>query len=117
MASLVQVDFTGKMAFIVVIVNSSGYGWAIAHSLVKTNATIIIRTWPPVLKIFQMGLKKGSFDDDSTLPGRGNVKIAKMCQESSTCSWILIILTRLNMHSYLCLNTGLPVQRRVQYAG
>ena len=37
------------------------------------NLAIIIGMWPPVLKIFQTGLKKGSFDDNSTLLGGSNM--------------------------------------------
>jgi len=37
-----------------------------------------VGTWPPVLKIFQMGLRKGSFDADSELPGGGMMEIAKV---------------------------------------
>jgi len=78
MAGPAQVDLTGKVAFIAGVADSSGYGWAIARSLASAGATIIIGTWPPVLKIFQMGLKKGSFDDDSTLPDGSMMKIEKV---------------------------------------
>lgn len=108
MAGPVQVNFTNKMAFIVGVVNSSNYGWAIAKSLAKLSAAIIIGTWSTVLKVFQMGLKQGSFDDDFVLPGSGNMEIAKVRQENGTHSWVLLILTRMNVHSCIFLNTGLP---------
>jgi len=78
MAGPAQVDLTGKVAFIAGVADSSGYGWAIARSLASAGATIIVGTWPPVLKIFQMGLRKGSFDDDSTLPDGSKMEIAKV---------------------------------------
>lgn len=56
-------DLKGKVAFIAGVADSSGYGWAVAKALADAGATIIIGTWPPVLKIFQMGLKRGNFDD------------------------------------------------------
>jgi len=62
-----NVDLKGKVAFIAGVADSTGYGWAIAKALADAGATIIVGTWPPVLKIFQMGLKKGSFDEDSIL--------------------------------------------------
>lgn len=61
------VDLKGKVAFIAGVADSTGYGWAIAKALADAGATIIVGTWPPVLKIFQMSLKKGSFDEDSIL--------------------------------------------------
>ena len=78
MAGPAQVDLTGKVCFVAGVADSSGYGWAIARSLASAGATIIVGTWPPVLKIFQMGLKKGSFEDDSTLPDGSKMVIEKV---------------------------------------
>ena len=62
-----SVDLKGKVAFVAGVADSTGYGWAIAKALAEAGATIIVGTWPPVLKIFQMGLKRGQFDEDSEL--------------------------------------------------
>lgn len=72
------IDLTGKTAFIAGVADSSGYGWAIAKALANAGATIIIGTWPPVLKIFQMGLKKGNFDEDSILDDGTKMEIHKI---------------------------------------
>jgi enoyl-[acyl-carrier protein] reductase I len=72
------VDLKGKVAFIAGVADSSGYGWAIARALADAGATIIVGTWPPVLKIFQNGLKKGQFDDDSTLSDGSKMVIEKV---------------------------------------
>ena len=71
-------DLTGKVAFIAGVGDSTGYGWAIAKALADKGATIIVGTWPPILKIFQMGLKKGSFDDDAVLSDGSKMEIAKV---------------------------------------
>jgi len=71
-------DLTGKVAFIAGVGDSSGYGWAIAKALADKGATIIVGTWPPILKIFQMGLKRGSFDDDSITASGGKMEIEKV---------------------------------------
>ena len=73
-----SVDLKGKVAFIAGVADSSGYGWAIARALADAGATIIVGTWPPVLKIFQMGLKKGSFDADSELSDGSKMTIEKV---------------------------------------
>merc|ERR1719354_1537369 len=73
-----QVDLKGKVAFIAGVADSTGYGWAIAKALANAGATIIIGTWPPVLKIFQMGLRKGSFDEDSILDDGSKMEIEKI---------------------------------------
>jgi enoyl-[acyl-carrier protein] reductase I len=73
-----QVDLKGKVAFIAGVADSTGYGWAIARALANAGATIIVGTWPPVLKIFQMSLRKGAFDDDSVLDDGSKMEIAKV---------------------------------------
>ena len=73
-----NIDLKGKVAFIAGVADSTGYGWAIARALADAGATVIVGTWPPVLKIFQMGLKKGQFDDDSTLSDGSKMEIAKV---------------------------------------
>lgn len=73
-----NIDLKGKVAFIAGVADSTGYGWAIARALADAGATVIVGTWPPVLKIFQMGLKKGQFDEDSTLSDGSKMEIAKV---------------------------------------
>lgn len=73
-----NIDLTGKVAFIAGVADSTGYGWAIAKALADAGATIIVGTWPPVLKIFQLGLKKGSFDADSILSDGSKMTIEKI---------------------------------------
>jgi len=72
------IDLKGKVAFIAGVADSTGYGWAIAKALANAGATIIIGTWPPVLKIFQMGLRKGNFEEDSILDDGSKMEIEKI---------------------------------------
>jgi|EP00802_Teleaulax_amphioxeia_P004884 enoyl-[acyl-carrier protein] reductase I len=72
-----NVDLTGKVAFIGGVADSSGYGWAIAKQLANAGATIIVGTWPPVLTLFERGIKKG-FGEDSKLIDGSDMKIAKV---------------------------------------
>jgi enoyl-[acyl-carrier protein] reductase I len=72
------INLKGKVAFIAGVADSTGYGWAISKALADAGATIIIGTWPPVLKIFEMGLKKGTFDEDSTLSDGSKMTIEKI---------------------------------------
>jgi enoyl-[acyl-carrier protein] reductase I len=71
-------NLKGKVAFVAGVADSTGYGWAIARALADAGATIIVGTWPPVLKIFQAGLEKGSFDDDAGLSDGSKMKIEKV---------------------------------------
>jgi len=73
-----SIDLKGKVAFIAGVADSTGYGWAIAKALADAGATIIVGTWPPVLKIFEMGMRRGSFDDDSVLSDGSKMTIDKI---------------------------------------
>eukprot|EP00930_Biecheleria_cincta_P063375 TRINITY_DN48900_c0_g1_i1.p1 TRINITY_DN48900_c0_g1~~TRINITY_DN48900_c0_g1_i1.p1 ORF type:complete len:394 (+),score=80.85 TRINITY_DN48900_c0_g1_i1:111-1292(+) len=71
-------DLTGKVAFIAGIADTSGYGWAIAKELANAGATIIVGTWPPVLKLFTMALNKKSNDEAKKLDDGSLMEIAKV---------------------------------------
>jgi enoyl-[acyl-carrier protein] reductase I len=71
-------DLTGKTAFVAGVADSSGYGWAICKALAEAGATITVGTWPPVLGIFEKGLKSGKFDEDSMLSDGSKMEIAKV---------------------------------------
>jgi len=68
----------GKVAFVAGVADSTGYGWALAKALADAGATIIVGTWPPVLKIFEMGMKKGQFDEDAILSDGSKMVIEKV---------------------------------------
>jgi enoyl-[acyl-carrier protein] reductase I len=78
LAMAANIDLKGKVAFIAGVADSQGYGWAITRALADAGATIIVGTWPPVLKIFQMGLRKGQFDSDSQLSDGSKMVIEKV---------------------------------------
>jgi enoyl-[acyl-carrier protein] reductase I len=78
LAMAAKIDLKGKVAFIAGVADSQGYGWAITRALADAGATIIVGTWPPVLKIFQMGLRKGQFDADSQLSDGSKMVIEKV---------------------------------------
>eukprot|EP00933_Yihiella_yeosuensis_P065476 TRINITY_DN69310_c0_g1_i1.p1 TRINITY_DN69310_c0_g1~~TRINITY_DN69310_c0_g1_i1.p1 ORF type:complete len:422 (+),score=80.33 TRINITY_DN69310_c0_g1_i1:70-1266(+) len=73
-----KMDLTGKVAFIAGIADTSGYGWAIAKELANAGATIVIGTWPPVLKLFQGTLKKSSTDEARKLDDGSLMEISKI---------------------------------------
>lgn len=73
-----KIDLKGKVAFIAGVADSTGYGWAIAKQLADAGATIIVGTWPPVLKIFESSLRKGSFNEDSILSDGSKMVIEKV---------------------------------------
>jgi len=73
-----SLDLKGKVAFIAGIADTSGYGWAIARELANAGATIIVGTWPPVLKIFERTLKAKSSQEALKLDDGSKMEIAKI---------------------------------------
>ena len=72
------IDCKGKVAFVSGMADPNGYGWAITKALAEAGATIIVGVWPPMLRIFEMNLKNGKFDDDMRLPDGSMMKIEKI---------------------------------------
>ncbi|MDB2613546.1 enoyl-[acyl-carrier-protein] reductase [Chlamydiales bacterium] len=72
------INLKGKVAFIAGVGDDQGYGWAIAKSLAEAGATIIIGTWPPIIKIFKMGLEQGKFDESRVLSDDSLMQIEKI---------------------------------------
>lgn len=66
-----------QVAFVAGVADASGYGWAIAKQLANAGATIIVGTWPPVMTLFERGLKKG-FGEDGLLKDGTAMKIDKV---------------------------------------
>jgi len=73
-----NVDLSGKVAFVAGVADTSGYGWAIVRELANAGATVIVGTWPPVLKLFQMTLKKSATDEARKLDDGSLLNIEKI---------------------------------------
>ncbi len=71
---MLNIDLTGKVAFIAGLGDDKGFGWAIAKRLAEAGATIVAGTWPPVYEIFTKSLKLGRFD--TKLPDGTDMEIA-----------------------------------------
>ena len=72
------IDCKGKVAFVSGMADPNGYGWAITKALAEAGATIVVGVWPPALKIFEMNLKRGKFDEEMTLADGSMMKIEKI---------------------------------------
>ncbi len=59
---MLNIDLTGKRAFVAGVADDGGFGFAIAKSLAEAGATVCVGTWPPALGIFQTLLRRGKLD-------------------------------------------------------
>ncbi|MDF2577024.1 MAG: enoyl-[acyl-carrier-protein] reductase [NADH],chloroplastic [Chlamydiales bacterium] len=64
---MLAIDLKGKVAFVAGVGDNNGYGWAVAKMLAEAGATVLVGTWPPVLKIFTTSLAQGKFDESRKL--------------------------------------------------
>ncbi len=71
---MLNIDLTGKIAFVAGLGDDNGYGWAIAKRLAEAGATVLAGTWPPVYEIFTKSLERGKFN--TTLANGGELKFA-----------------------------------------
>lgn len=75
---MLKVDLKGKVAFIAGIGDDQGFGWGIAKALAEAGATILVGTWPPILKIFTLSLEGGKFDASRKLSDGSLMQFAKV---------------------------------------
>ena len=66
----------GKKAFIAGVSDDRGFGWAIAKELAEHGCEILLGTWVPTLKIFQLALRNKKLN--TTLSDGSEMKIASV---------------------------------------
>jgi enoyl-[acyl-carrier protein] reductase I len=71
---MLNIDLTGKRAFVAGVADDAGYGFAIAHSLVEAGATVVVGTWPPALGIFMKLIERGSMNEALKLSNGGTME-------------------------------------------
>jgi enoyl-[acyl-carrier protein] reductase I len=65
---MLEIDLTGRRAFVAGIADDAGFGFAIAKTLAEAGATVCAGTWPPALNIFLNLLERGKMDESRRLP-------------------------------------------------
>jgi len=59
---MLQIDLTGKRAFVAGVADDGGFGFAIAKALAEAGASVCIGTWPPAMGILTKMLDLGKLD-------------------------------------------------------
>ncbi len=60
---MLNIDLTGRRAFVAGVADDGGFGFAIAKVLADAGASVCVGTWPPALNIFLNLLDRGKMDD------------------------------------------------------
>lgn len=56
---MLDIDLSGKRAFIAGVADDGGFGFAIAKALAEAGASITVGTWPPAMGIFENLIERG----------------------------------------------------------
>jgi enoyl-[acyl-carrier protein] reductase I len=64
---MLNIDLTGKRAFIAGVADDGGFGFAIAKAMIEAGARVSVGTWPPAYGIFTKMLERGKFDASMVL--------------------------------------------------
>ncbi|MEO7084073.1 MAG: enoyl-[acyl-carrier-protein] reductase [Gemmatimonadaceae bacterium] len=60
---MLNIDLTGRRAFVAGVADDGGFGFAIAKALAEAGASVCVGTWPPALTIFMNLLERGKIDE------------------------------------------------------
>ncbi len=75
---MLNIDLTGKRAFVAGVADDGGFGFAIAKSLAQAGASVCVGTWPPAMGIFETLLARGKMDESLAMPGGGKLTFEKV---------------------------------------
>jgi enoyl-[acyl-carrier protein] reductase I len=75
---MLNIDLTGKRAFVAGVADDGGFGFAISKALAEAGATVCVGTWPPALGIFQTLLRRGKLDESRAMPGGGKLEFERI---------------------------------------
>jgi enoyl-[acyl-carrier protein] reductase I len=75
---MLNIDLTGRRAFVAGVADDAGFGFAIAKSLAEAGATVSVGTWPPALTIFNNLLERGKMDESRRFSNGGMLQFEKI---------------------------------------
>jgi enoyl-[acyl-carrier protein] reductase I len=70
---MLQIDLTGKRAFVAGVSDDQGFGFAIAKHLAMAGASVCIGTWPPTYNILTKLISLGKIKQSLAMPGGGEL--------------------------------------------
>src|SRR6187200_1283363 len=75
---MLNIDLSGKRAFVAGVADDAGFGFAIAKALAEAGASVCVGTWPPALGIFQTLLRRGKLDESLAMPTGGKLEFERI---------------------------------------
>ncbi|MGD8859937.1 MAG: enoyl-[acyl-carrier-protein] reductase [Myxococcales bacterium] len=75
---MLQIDLSGKRAFVAGVGDDGGFGFSIAKHLAMAGASVCVGTWPPAYIIFTKMLQRGKMDASLEMPDGGKLGFEKI---------------------------------------
>ncbi len=75
---MLNIDLTGRRAFVAGVADDGGFGFAIAKCLAEAGASVCVGTWPPALNIFLNLIERGKMDESRRLTSGGLLQFEKI---------------------------------------
>jgi enoyl-[acyl-carrier protein] reductase I len=70
---MLNIDLSGKRAFVAGVADDAGFGFAIAKHLAMAGASVCVGTWPPTYTIFTKLIQLGKIKESLKMPGGGEL--------------------------------------------
>lgn len=75
---MLNIDLTGKRAFVAGVADDGGFGFAIAKQLAEAGATVCVGTWPPAYGIFTKLIQLGKIKKSLALARGGELEFERI---------------------------------------
>src|ERR1700742_3079455 len=76
--AMLNIDLSGKRAFVAGVADDGGFGFAIAKQLAEAGASVGVGTWPPAYGIFTKLLQLGKIKASLQLSNGGELKFERI---------------------------------------
>ncbi len=75
---MLNIDLSGRRAFVAGVADDAGFGFAIAKALAEAGASVSVGTWPPALTIFRALLERGKMNESLALRSGDKLNFEKI---------------------------------------
>ncbi len=75
---MLNIDLTGRRAFVAGVADDAGFGFAIAKALAEAGASVCVGTWPPALNIFKALLERGKIEESLAMKSGAKLEFERI---------------------------------------
>src|SRR5215510_5061761 len=75
---MLNIDLSGKRAFVAGVADDAGFGFAIAKHLAQAGASVCVGTWPPTYTIFSKLIQVGKIKNSLQFSDGGELSFERI---------------------------------------